>query len=197
MLINTIFEKILSKYELDFMEFRLWIGTWTTVFLVLLVVFNLSYLVKYITRFTEDCFATLVAIVFIIDAIRNMMKISHTNEHTSNKSHVQLFDDHHANVNNDSLTFETSSRLTSIPSSYLTTSLSVVETTTTAIITSTFKTSTNDMLFKEHQKSVFYLSILLFLGTFFICVFLKEFRKKPYLPNKVNIHFFCLRKIFR
>jgi hypothetical protein len=36
----------------------------------ILLVFNLSFLVKYITRFTEDCFASLVAAIFIYDAIR-------------------------------------------------------------------------------------------------------------------------------
>jgi hypothetical protein len=35
------------------MEFRVWIGFWTTLMIVLLVAFNLSFLVKYITRFTE------------------------------------------------------------------------------------------------------------------------------------------------
>lgn len=35
------------------MEFRLWIGLWTALFLTILVAFNLSFLVKYITRFTE------------------------------------------------------------------------------------------------------------------------------------------------
>jgi hypothetical protein len=53
------------------MEFRLWIGFWTAIFLLLIVIFNLSFMVKYITRFTEDCFATLVAIIFIIDALKS------------------------------------------------------------------------------------------------------------------------------
>jgi hypothetical protein len=38
------------------MEFRVWIGLWTTLMVVLLVAFNLSFLVKYITRFTEVSF---------------------------------------------------------------------------------------------------------------------------------------------
>ena len=62
------------------MEFRLWIGLWTATFLMLIVMFNLSFLVKYITRFTEDCFATLVAIIFIIDAIKSTLSLRHLNE---------------------------------------------------------------------------------------------------------------------
>ena len=37
--------------------------------------FNLSFLVKFITRFTEECFASLVAVVFIIDALNMTSKL--------------------------------------------------------------------------------------------------------------------------
>ena len=57
------------------MEFRLWTGVWTALFILLLVMFNLSFLVKYITRFTEDSFAALVAVIFIIDALKNLLKL--------------------------------------------------------------------------------------------------------------------------
>ena len=57
------------------MEFRLWVGLWTELFLALICMLNLSFLVKYITRFTEDCFATLVAIIFIIDAIKSTIAL--------------------------------------------------------------------------------------------------------------------------
>lgn len=46
-------------------------------FIILLVMFNLSFLVKYITRFTEDSFAALVAIIFIIDAIKSTYKLKY------------------------------------------------------------------------------------------------------------------------
>ena len=54
------------------MEFRCWIGLWTFLFLLFIVIFNLSFLVKYITRFTEDC---LVSVVFIIDAVRSTINL--------------------------------------------------------------------------------------------------------------------------
>ncbi len=54
------FLTIKSKNEVDFMEFRLWVGLWTSLFLLLVVMFNLSFLVKYITRFTEGYFLVLI-----------------------------------------------------------------------------------------------------------------------------------------
>ena len=72
------------------MVFRLWIGLWTALFLLLLVLFNLSFLVKYITRFTEDSFATLVAIIFIIDAVKSTIGLRHSDP-VSKKNNATLF----------------------------------------------------------------------------------------------------------
>lgn len=49
----------------DYMSFRLWIGTWIAVILMVLVAIDASAFVCYITRFTEESFATLIAIIFI------------------------------------------------------------------------------------------------------------------------------------
>lgn len=47
------------------MSFRFWIGSWITLILVILVAVDASALVCYITRFTEENFATLIAFIFI------------------------------------------------------------------------------------------------------------------------------------
>ena len=47
------------------MSFRFWIGTWITGILIILVAIDASALVCYITRFTEENFATLIAFIFI------------------------------------------------------------------------------------------------------------------------------------
>lgn len=64
-----MFETIVYKFcllaELDFMSFRFWIGTWITVVLLIFVAIDASALVCYITRFTEENFATLIAFIFI------------------------------------------------------------------------------------------------------------------------------------
>ena len=39
---------------IDYMGFRAWIGIWTAIILTLIVLFDCSALVKFITRFTGD-----------------------------------------------------------------------------------------------------------------------------------------------
>lgn len=75
-----VFEKIL--YEMcddqnwDYLSLRLWIGIWVGFILLLLVMFDASAYVCYITRFTEELFATLVAFIFIMSAFKNTFGIS-------------------------------------------------------------------------------------------------------------------------
>ncbi len=45
-------------------------------FLLLLVAFNMSYLVIFITRFTEELFATFIAAIFIFNAFKKIYKVS-------------------------------------------------------------------------------------------------------------------------
>lgn len=44
---------------------RFWIGTWITIILIVMVAIDASAFVCYITRFTEENFATLIAFIFI------------------------------------------------------------------------------------------------------------------------------------
>jgi hypothetical protein len=56
-------------------------------------------------------------------------------------------------------------------------------------VNQTFISSNETALYKisdEKQETSFYFSIILFLLTFFICTYLKEFREKPFLSTKVN-----------
>lgn len=55
-----------SSLIFDSICFRFWIGTWISIILIILVAVDASALVCYITRFTEENFATLIAFIFII-----------------------------------------------------------------------------------------------------------------------------------
>ena len=57
------------------MSFRLWIGIWIGVILLVMVATDASFVVCYITRFTEENFATLIAVIFIIKAIEKVVHI--------------------------------------------------------------------------------------------------------------------------
>ncbi|GIY02991.1 sodium-driven chloride bicarbonate exchanger [Caerostris extrusa] len=73
---SMIFE-MCETHALDFLSMRVWIGLWTSIYLFIFVAFNLASLVRYITRFAEEIFATLVSAYFIYKAFKNIFEISH------------------------------------------------------------------------------------------------------------------------
>uniref|UniRef100_A0A452J7M1 Anion exchange protein n=1 Tax=Gopherus agassizii TaxID=38772 RepID=A0A452J7M1_9SAUR len=72
-----IFEKLLFDFSkgnsIDYMEFRLWIGLHSALQCLVLVATDASFIIKYITRFTEEGFSTLISFIFIYDAIKKMI----------------------------------------------------------------------------------------------------------------------------
>lgn len=57
------------------MSFRFWIGIWVFIYLILIVAFDLSAFVRYITRFTEESFAVLISVIFIYEACSKILEI--------------------------------------------------------------------------------------------------------------------------
>ncbi|XP_039602586.1 electroneutral sodium bicarbonate exchanger 1-like [Polypterus senegalus] len=74
-----VFEKILFKfcrdYELSYLSLRTCIGLWTACLCLILVATDASSLVCYITRFTEEAFASLICIIFIYEAIEKLIHL--------------------------------------------------------------------------------------------------------------------------
>ncbi|XP_037634514.1 electrogenic sodium bicarbonate cotransporter 4 isoform X2 [Sebastes umbrosus] len=72
-----IFEKLLYEFsksnDIDYMELRLWIGMHSCLQCLILVATDASYIIKYMTRFTEEGFSSLISFIFISDAIKKMV----------------------------------------------------------------------------------------------------------------------------
>uniref|UniRef100_A0A7N6A471 Anion exchange protein n=1 Tax=Anabas testudineus TaxID=64144 RepID=A0A7N6A471_ANATE len=78
-----VFERLLFNFskdnDLDYLEFRLWIGLWSAFLCLVLVATDASFLVQYFTRFTEEGFSALISFIFIYDAFKKMIKLGHHN----------------------------------------------------------------------------------------------------------------------
>ncbi|KAF5894115.1 electrogenic sodium bicarbonate cotransporter 4 isoform X1, partial [Clarias magur] len=71
-----IFEKLLYDFSksssIDYMELRLWIGLHSCIQCFILVATDASYIIQYMTRFTEEGFSSLISFIFISDALKKM-----------------------------------------------------------------------------------------------------------------------------
>lgn len=75
----TVFIHVLHQWcnslEIDFLQFYAWTGLWTALILIVLVVTDACYIMKYCGHFTEEIFATLIAALFISEYIKPLIKI--------------------------------------------------------------------------------------------------------------------------
>nr|XP_008122665.2 PREDICTED: anion exchange protein 2 [Anolis carolinensis] len=63
------------SYGLDYLVGRVWIGLWLIVIVVVMVAVEGSFLVRYVTRFTQEIFAFLIALIFIYETFFKLFKI--------------------------------------------------------------------------------------------------------------------------
>lgn len=64
------------EYGLSYLSLRASIGLWTATLCIILVATDASSLVCYITRFTEEAFASLICIIFIYEALEKLFELS-------------------------------------------------------------------------------------------------------------------------
>src|SRR5690606_33207836 len=60
------------QLELPFLATYAWNGIWSGVLLILCAITDASALMRFFTRFTDEIFASLIAVIFIVEAIASM-----------------------------------------------------------------------------------------------------------------------------
>lgn len=189
LVLETIIYNLCKDNGWDFMPARLWVGLWTTLFILLIVIFNLSALVKYITRFTEESFATLIAVIFIVEAFKKLFGIETDYPVKFNADEPIPIDCacyFNCSFLNNTLTstFNTSNIVSSLDDCVNTTNLTVAMSYNQS---SCMDLTGNYTCTSPHyEPDVFFLSILLFLGTFGVAFVLKDFKQTTIFPTFVR-----------
>uniref|UniRef100_A0A8C7CPU5 Anion exchange protein n=2 Tax=Oncorhynchus TaxID=8016 RepID=A0A8C7CPU5_ONCKI len=184
-----VFEKILYKfckeYGLSYLSLRTCIGLWTAFLCLVLVATDASSLVCYITRFTEEAFASLICIIFIYEALE---KLIHLGEH------------YPINMNNnlDKLT-QYSCSCVEPPDPSNATIQYWEQNNITASEVYWEALEVKDCMEKRGEfvgsacgphgpyiPDVLFWSVVLFFSTVFMSAFLKEFKFSRYFPTKVR-----------
>ncbi|CDF32307.1 putative sodium bicarbonate cotransporter [Chondrus crispus] len=75
----TVFIDVLFSWcktlEIPFLPFYAWTGLWTALILLVLVVTDACYVMKYCGHFTEEIFATLIAALFVSEYIKPLIHV--------------------------------------------------------------------------------------------------------------------------
>ena len=165
--------------EWEYLSFRLWIGIWIGVILLIMVATDASFVVQYITRFTEENFATLIAVIFIIKAIEKVIHIG--------DKYPMAESPCYCDPDNKGLASEAGWRLdqsliSPLPdrdeSHVCDVSLHINGTITT--------THGHTSIGCYYVPNAFLMSILIFIGTYLISSNLKQFKFTNFFPIKVR-----------
>uniref|UniRef100_A0A8D2LNR0 Anion exchange protein n=1 Tax=Varanus komodoensis TaxID=61221 RepID=A0A8D2LNR0_VARKO len=181
-----VFEKILFKfckeYGLSYLSLRTCIGLWTTFMCILLVATDASSLVCYITRFTEEAFASLICLIFIFESLEKLLKLGRTypvHMHSDLDQLSLYFCRCSAPENPSNETVELWNSKKINPSAVSWANLTVSE----MLGEFTGPTCGHDGPF---IPDVLFWSCILFFTTFILSSALKTFKASSYFPTKVS-----------
>ncbi|OQV21267.1 Sodium-driven chloride bicarbonate exchanger [Hypsibius exemplaris] len=162
-----VFEAIVTMtcrtYDLDYLPIRFWIGLWTGFFLFIMVATDASHLVRYITRFTEEGFAALISFIFIFESLEKLLAVrKERNVCTYPMECPVLYSQCSCNITGELLELNQN------------------------ISKSWCKVNGGRLVGDGcfYIPDVFFMSVLLFGGTFILSAKLKNFRNQPFFPTK-------------
>uniref|UniRef100_A0A7N6BCX4 Anion exchange protein n=1 Tax=Anabas testudineus TaxID=64144 RepID=A0A7N6BCX4_ANATE len=170
-----VFERLLFNFsrdnDLDYMEFRLWIGLWSAFLCLVLVATDASFLVQYFTRFTEEGFSSLISFIFIYDAFKKMIKLAH-----------------HYPINSDfKIDYVTQYDCLCMAPAVLET-VSPENTTWSSLSKGECLKYKGELVGKacEFVPDITLMSFILFFGTYTCSMCLKKFKTSPFFPTTVR-----------
>lgn len=166
---ETIVFDFCQRYDFNYLAVRMWIGLWMAGILFVFVALDASSLVCYITRFTEENFATLISVIFIYKAVENVLLIGKTSpirtKHSPSDYTCSCKDDFTTTL------LTTSHRNESLYQSCLARGGELIG---------------PGCHVPQYVPDVFLFSFILFLFTYVISVILKDFKTASFFPAKVR-----------
>ncbi|XP_061761484.1 solute carrier family 4 member 1a (Diego blood group) isoform X2 [Nerophis ophidion] len=142
--------------EIEYIVGRIWVGMWLVVIVVIIVAVEGSFLVRFISRFTQEIFSILISLIFIYETFNKLIKIFKAHPLILNYKHLNTSNPfHHAVTNN------------------------IVNTTSN-------ETIAGAPVEGPAYPNTALLSMCLMLGCFFIAYFLRQFKNGTYLPGPLR-----------
>lgn len=90
----TIFTGLLyvacQQLEISFLATYAWVGIWSGFFMLVCAFTDASALMRYFTRFTDEIFAALISVIFIVEAVKDVQNTFLSSEYNLSSSFLTL-----------------------------------------------------------------------------------------------------------
>uniref|UniRef100_A0A4X1UTQ8 Anion exchange protein n=1 Tax=Sus scrofa TaxID=9823 RepID=A0A4X1UTQ8_PIG len=153
-----------TSNNLEYLVGRVWIGFWLVLLALLMVALEGSFLVRFVSRFTQEIFAFLISLIFIYETFYKLVKIFQ--EHPL----------HGCSVSNSS----------EADSGENATWARAAATTQPGNGSSAGPAGPSGQGRPRGQPNTALLSLVLMAGTFFIAFFLRKFKNSRFFPGRVR-----------
>ncbi|NXE70911.1 B3A2 protein, partial [Calcarius ornatus] len=170
-----------TSNELEYLVGRVWIGFWLILIVLVMVAFEGSFLVRFVSRFTQEIFAFLISLIFIYETFSKLAKVSCGGEpggwgraRQDGADHpillLQIFQEHplHGCLSANSSAEAWGNGTVA---------------NTTALATSPAARGATKV---TGQPNTALLSLVLMAGTFFIAFFLRKFKNSRFFPGRIR-----------
>ncbi|XP_071757262.2 solute carrier family 4 member 1b (Diego blood group) [Centroberyx gerrardi] len=148
-----------KSQDIEYIVGRVWVGVWLVIIVVVIVACEGSFLVRFISRFTQEIFSILISLIFIYETFAKLGRIF--------KAHPLVLNYHHLNSTVDN------------PWHPVVIKEQIYDNATGNMTVAT--TTVN-----RAYPNTALLSMCLMLGCFFIAFFLRQFKNGTFLPGKVR-----------
>uniref|UniRef100_A0A3Q1GW57 Anion exchange protein n=1 Tax=Acanthochromis polyacanthus TaxID=80966 RepID=A0A3Q1GW57_9TELE len=147
-----------KTHGIEYIVGRIWVGMWLIVIVVIIVAVEGSFLVRFISRFTQEIFSILISLIFIYETFSKLFKIFKTHPLILNYDHL-----------NDSLDNPFHPIIHKREESRPDGNVTVVE-----------------VEYERPYPNTALLSMCLMFGCFFIAFFLRQFKNGHYFPGPLR-----------
>uniref|UniRef100_A0A9J7ZCX8 Anion exchange protein n=1 Tax=Cyprinus carpio carpio TaxID=630221 RepID=A0A9J7ZCX8_CYPCA len=144
-------------YNMEYLTGRVWIGFWLIIIVVVMVAFEGSFLVRFVSRFTQEIFSILISLIFIYETFSKLAKIFQ--EHPLRRCS--------ATVDVNSSTYNSSTEDVTLSPLAL-------------------NSSTPETVKVVGEPNTALLSLVLMSGTFFIAFYLRKFKNSAFFPGSLR-----------
>ncbi|XP_071383785.1 solute carrier family 4 member 1b (Diego blood group) [Centroberyx affinis] len=148
-----------KSQDIEYIVGRVWVGVWLVIIVVVIVACEGSFLVRFISRFTQEIFSILISLIFIYETFAKLGRIFKAHPLVLNYDHLNSTVDNpwHPVVIKEEIYDNATGNMT--------------------VATATVNRS---------YPNTALLSMCLMLGCFFIAFFLRQFKNGTFLPGKVR-----------
>nr|AAI63932.1 Solute carrier family 4, anion exchanger, member 1 [Danio rerio] len=159
MVFEEAFFQFCKGYGFEYIVGRVWVGMWLIVIVVIIMAVEGSFLVRFISRFTQEIFSILISLIFIYETFSKLIKIF--------KAHPLILNYEHLNDSLDD-PFHPIKKVINVtlhPDGNVTEHHEIIE---------------------RAYPNTALLSMCLMFGCFFIALYLRGFKTSTFLPGPIR-----------